>query len=429
MKSIYSILTNKKNLILFYFESLFFQVLILRICSQPSIFNLMNNIIRAINTIWVFFILLNDVLHKKIDIKDKKILSFCIFFVISTISWIFYQNSHNFYYVYDLVKLYAFGLIFYTYAHDCSQKDIKKFLNIVSYTFCTYIFIYNIISLGLYFTGNTYITLPNQVTYQAIGIDNALAHKPRYMGLWDWYTTASFHCYIALVLHLYLIDNGKNKVIHGLGILASAYMIYLTDSRSSLIILLFVLVCYFLLFIHKKLGTKKTIYIGLALFIVGLIGFVTLKVIKNPSLLSGNLHETLTELSSGRVQMAEGILSNLKYHFLLGEGYGNNTFVLDNYGVIHPHNAILAVILYSGILGLISYLIYVVFNIQSIIHNLHNIKKYKYTWLLIYVLCVVIESMFDICIIGARSTNIETPFFWLCLGIISYNTFKEDELI
>ncbi len=386
----------------------------------------MQNAIWGINSIWVFIILVSDLLQKRINFKDKKILSFSIFFLISTISWLLCQNNHGFYYIYDLVKLYEFGLIFYTYSSNHSQKDIKKLMMIIAYSFCTYVFIYNVISLGFYFTGNTYITLPNQVTYEAMGIDNAMAHKTRYMGLWSWYTIASFHCYIALILHLYLIENGKNKIIHAIGIIISAYMIYLTDSRSSLIILLFVILCYFLLFIQKKIGTKKTLVTGIVLILIGGISFASLKIMKNPNLLSGNLYETLRTLSSGRLQMAEGILDNLKNHLLLGEGYGNNSFVVNNYGIAHPHNAILAVILYSGLLGLVSFMIYVILNIQTIISNLANIKQHHYIAILVLTCSIMIESMFDTCIMGSPSSNIETLFFWLCLGIVANNCFKEN---
>lgn len=427
MSNIKDIILNKKYLILFYFEAIFFQVFVLRIFTTGSLYNLLENIIWGLNSIWVFLILLDDVFHKKFNLKDRKLLYLILFYLISTISWVFYQNHHGFYYIYDLVKLYEFSFVFYTYSSSHTNHETKEIIQIIAYTFCTYVLIYNLISLTHYLTGNTTIHYPNGTSYNAIGIDNELAHKNRYMGLWSWYTIASFHCYISLVLHLYLIDQNKNKIINSIGILASAYMIYLTDSRSSLIILAFVVLSGILFLLKKRIGTKKTIYSCIFLICISIVGFIGYKSISNPKLFQQFLNDpytTLQTLSSGRLQMAEGILKNLKTHWFLGEGYGNNDFVQNHYGIIHPHNVIMACLLYTGITGLVIFTLFIIKNIQSTIKNMNSIFNHQYKWILVLVLCIFIESMFDIAIIAARSTNIETLFFWLCLGIVTNNQFK-----
>ena len=432
MGKIKEIILNKKYLILFYFEAIFLQVFVLRIFTTGNLYNLLENLIWGINSLWVFIIFLDDIFHKRFNLKDRKLLYLILFFVISTISWLFCQSHHGFYYIYDLVKLYEFSFIFYTFSSNHTNKEIKNVIRIIAYTFCTYVLIYVLISLVHYITGNTMIHYPNGTSYNAIGIDNEVAHKERYMGVWSWYTIASFHCYIALVLHLYLIDQGKNKIIHSIGIIANAYMIYLTDSRSSLIILAFVLLSGILFLLKKNIGAKKAIYTCILLICISIVGFIVYKAISNPTLFQqflSNPYQTLVVLSSGRLQMAKGIIDNLKNHLLLGEGYGNNDLVQSHYGIVHPHNVIMACLLYTGIIGLLLFILFIIKNIQSIIKNMTSIFNSQYKWILVLTICLFIESMFDICIIGARSTNIETPFFWLCLGIISYNTFKEDELI
>ena len=279
-------------------------------------------------------------------------------------------------------------------------------------------------------SGHNTITLPNGSNQTMIGIDNALAHKTRFMGLWAWYTIASFHCYIALCLHLYLIETTKNKMINFIGILLCAYMIYLTDSRSSLLILGFIIISYFLFYLSKKISFRKTMLVGLSVILVFGIAFVYLKLLSNQKLLTmllNNPYETIKTLSSGRIQMAEEIINNLKNHWLLGEGYGNNNLIQNKFGIIHPHNALLATLLYTGWTGLILFLIFTILNIKQIINNLSLIIHSNFKWILILSICVVIESFFDICIIGARSTNIETLFFYLCLGIVTNTNFPKNE--
>ncbi len=263
-----------------------------------------------------------------------------------------------------------------------------------------------------------------------IGIDNALAHKTRFMGLWAWFTIASFHCYISICLHLYLIENKKNKIINGIGIIFCAFMIYLTDSRSSLLILGFIIISYFLFYLSKRLSFKKTIFIGLGVILIVGITIVSIKLMSNKELfamLLNNPYETIKTLSSGRIQMAEEIINNLKNHWLLGEGYGNNNLIQNKFGIIHPHNALLATLLYTGWTGLILFLIFTILNIKQIINNLSLIIHSNFKWILILSICVVIESFFDICIIGARSTNIETLFFYLCLGVVTNTNFLKNE--
>ena len=423
-------ISSKKNLILFYFEAIFFQVFILRIFFTGNVYNTLEHLIWGINTLWVIYITIYDFKNKQIQFNNSRILILFLFFIVSTISWILYQPNHTLFYFYDLIKLYEFGFIFYSYPINTDRKEIKNTINILAYSFCTYVFVYIIISFVLVIFGYNTITLPNGSNQTMIGIDNALAHKTRFMGLWAWYTIASFHCYIALCLHLYLIETTKNKMINFIGILLCAYMIYLTDSRSSLLILGFIIIAYFLFYLSKKISFRKTMLVGLSVILVFGIAFVYLKLLSNQKLLTmllNNPYETIKTLSSGRIQMAEEIINNLKNHWLLGEGYGNNTLIQNKFGIIHPHNALLATLLYTGWTGLILFLIFTILNIKQIINNLSLIIHSNFKWILILSICVVIESFFDICIIGARSTNIETLFFYLCLGIVANTNFQKNE--
>lgn len=423
-------INKKKNLILFYFESIFFQVFILRIFFAGNIYNSVEHLIWGLNTLWVLYIALHDFKNKQIPFKKSRIMFIFLFVIISTISWILYQPNHSLFYFYDLIKLYEFGFIFYTYPINTDIKEIKNTLNILAYSFCTYVLVYIIISFVLVILGYNTITLPNGSNQTMIGIDNALAHKTRFMGLWAWFTIASFHCYISICLHLYLIENKKNKIINGIGIIFCAFMIYLTDSRSSLLILGFIIISYFLFYLLKRLSFKKTIFIGLGVILIVGITIVSIKLMSNKELfamLLNNPYETIKTLSSGRIQMAEEIINNLKNHWLLGEGYGNNNLIQNKFGIIHPHNALLATLLYTGWTGLILFLIFTILNIKQIINNLSLIIHSNFKWILILSICVVIESFFDICIIGARSTNIETLFFYLCLGVVTNTNFLKNE--
>lgn len=423
-------ISNKKNLILFYFEAIFFQVFILRIFFTGNVYNTLGHLIWGLNTLWVIYIAIYDFKNKQIQFNNSQVLIMFLFFIISTISWILYQPNHTLFYFYDLIKLYEFGFIFYIYPINTGIKEIKNTVNILAYSFCTYVFIYIIISFILVIFGYNTITLPNGSNQAMIGIDNVLAHKTRFMGLWSWFTIVSFHCYISLCLHLYLIENNKTKIINVIGIVLCTLMIYLTDSRSSLLILGFIFIFCFLFYLSKRLSFKKTLFLGLGvIFIVGII-LIPIKLSSNKelfTLLLNNPYETIKALSSGRVQMAEAIIFNLKTHWFLGEGYGNNTLVYQSFGIVHPHNALLATLLYNGWVGLIILIIFFILNAKQIYLNLTKIINHNFKWILVLALCIIIESLFDTCIIGAVSSNIETLFFYLCLGIVTNTNFLKNE--
>ena len=414
MQKIKNYIFNEKNLITFWFCCLFFQHFITQLLLPESIRAVIWHALWVIDILWTTVALIYDICHKKINFKDSKIVVLSLFVLINTISWLLF-NEHGPYYIFTLVTLYEQAFIFYAYAN---KNDIKELFIKLAYAFIGLVSFYTIVSLICYVVGYTSFVLPNGTEITMLGVDNALAHKTRFMGIWTWYTVASFDCYIAILLSLYLLDLKKNKIFHITMIILNSIMIYLTDSRSSLIVLAFIYLCFILFLLQKKIGTKKTIITGIVLILVGGISFISLKVMKNPSLLSGNLYQTLRTLSSGRLQMAEGILNNLKNSWLLGNGYCNNEFVLTNYGIQHPHNVIMAVILYSGITGLVLFTIFIILNICTITKNIHYIFSNNLKWILVLVICIFIESMFDICIIGAP-VNVQTLYLWLCLGLVT----------
>ena len=126
-------ISNKKNLILYYFEAIFFQVFVLRIFFSGNIYNSFQQLVWGLNTLWVIYIAIYDFKNKQIKFNNSRIIFMFVFFIISTISWILYQSNHSFFYFYDLVKLYEFGLIFYTYS--CTVKIVFVYMFLYIFLF------------------------------------------------------------------------------------------------------------------------------------------------------------------------------------------------------------------------------------------------------------------------------------------------------
>ena len=423
MKLLEKFLFDKINLIISYFETIFLQIFILRIFLSGNLYYFSCNLLWAINLTWVLIIILKDVFDKNIiKIKDKKYYLLILYFIIAVISWLFYRKKYNLYSFYDLIKLYEFCFIFYLIPFEVkNSKKLHKMLEIISYSFCTYVFIFLSISLLLYILGINQITLPNGISHSLYGLDNALAHKPRFFGIWNWATDSSFHSYMAICLHLYLIDRNKNKLINWICIFLCLIMIYLSDTRTSFIILALIIMCFFSFKIQNKIGKKKMILINNGVIIIACIGLVFIKSKTNPELISSiltNPIDTFSELSSGRMTSAKGIIENLKKSPFFGDGYANNTYMSTYFsGINYPHNLFLAILLYTGILGFVGFTIFLILNGFAIIKNSKYIKENNFKWIAVLSVCIFVQSMFSPAILGTASSNVESLFFFLCLGI------------
>ena len=117
-------------------------------------------------------------------------------------------------------------------------------------------------------------------------------------------------------------------------------------------------------------------------------------------------------------------LSYSKNCLFLGSGYCNSEFTVAAYKLIHPHNIFLALLLYTGIPGLVLFTMFLILNVKDIVHNLDYIKLNNLKWLVVLVICVFFESLLDIAIIGAP-INIQTLYFYLCLGILVKDSTNE----
>ena len=422
-------ITDKKNLILFWFFCCIFQHFITQILISEYLRAILWRILWIIDIIWTSIILIKDIYTKKINYKDTKMFLLVLFVIFTTISWLIKSQSHSPYYFFTLVTLYEQAFIFYLYAIETKIEDIKSLLKNLAFIYLCFVCFYTIISLFLYFFGYTTITLPNKTIIQMFNTDNLVAHKIRYMGIWNWCTVAALDSYLAILLHLYLIDNNSNKIIHGLFIILESFMIYLTDTRSTFVILSFIVLSSIYFYILKNKGAKNTLlFCKISCFIACLLFIIYILIYKSDLVffLIKNPEETLEVLSSGRFEMAKGIIMTVKNDLLLGKGYCNNEFIIKNYAIQHPHNIFLALLLYTGIPGIVFFSTFFIINIKCACNRINVILQNKAKWIFILVLCIFIESMFDICIIGAP-VNIQTLYFWLCLGLIANKGVKINE--
>lgn len=428
MNTIKNLITNKSHLIIYWVFCIYFQQFVTQLLLPSTIRFVIWHILWVLDIAWVMTILIYDIYKKNICFKDPKILILIIFVLFTTISWLLKQPDHGPYYIFTLVTLYEQVFIFYTYAKENSIDDIKCLFKKLATIFIYFVSFYSFVSLVCYVTNYTSFTLPNGTEINVLVSIGSLGHKTeRLIGLWTNTSVAGFDCYLAVILSLYLINQNNNNIQNSVFIIFNSIMLYFTNSRIALFLLLFTFLCFILFQITKKFGLAKTIRLSFEFITLISIIYIIYILYSYPDLitnLKANSATIIDNWTSGRLDMTIQTLSYTKNCLFLGSGYCNSEFTVAAYKLIHPHNIFLALLLYTGIPGLVLFTIFLILNVKDIVHNLDYIKLNNLKWLVVLVICVFFESLLDIAIIGAP-INIQTLYFYLCLGILVKDTNKK----
>ena len=428
MNTIKNLITNKSHLIIYWFFCIYFQQFVTQLLLPSTIRFTIWHILWVIDIAWVMIILIYDIYKKNIYFKDPKIFILIIFVLFTTISWLLKQPDHGPYYIFTLVTLYEQFFIFYTHAKENSIDDIKCLLKKLATIFIYFVSFYSFVSLVCYVTNYTSFILPNGTEINVLISIGSLGHKTeRLIGLWTNTSVAGFDCYLAVILSLYLINQNKNNIQNSVFIMFNSIMLYFTNSRIALFLLLFTFVCFILFQISKKFGLIKTIQLSFKFIVLISIFCVFYILYSYPNLITNlkvNSTTIIDNWTSGRLDMTIQTLSYSKNCLFLGSGYCNSEFTVAAYKLIHPHNIFLALLLYTGIPGLVLFTMFLILNVKDIVHNLDYIKLNNLKWLVVLVICVFFESLLDIAIIGAP-INIQTLYFYLCLGILVKDSTNE----
>lgn len=422
MQKLKDVVYNNTYLILFNFTSIILLSCVFNILINNTIYLYLNYGLKLINLFWGIIVAIRDICDKKIDLKDNKVKILLLFNIVAMISWILFAiRNHSLRCLYDVILLYEYSFIFYTYYKEHSLDEIHYILKYVSYLFCSIVFAYNVISLIFYFTGVQTIVFPSGEIHEMYSFyTDSVAHNDRYMGLWPWYTTSASRCYLAVILHLYLMDMKKNKISNLIGIFLACIMICFTNSRMSILLLCLIAVCALLFSLHKKIAYNKLSKIALGLFLLGVIGGTIYYFAKNPTLLQSMKEDpvgTLDAVSSCRLTISNYIISN-NDKWILGWGYANNELLINSWLADYPHNIVMALLLYTGIIGLVVFTLFILVNIIDIKKIYKKILNSNLRWIFVFTILIGLESFVDNSIIGAYSTHIQTMCFWFCFGCI-----------
>lgn len=385
--------------------------------------------------IWGIIIFLFNI--KDIDFNDigNKLLMGIIF--IAAISTIYnYKNNliSNI-----IMLLYVFVEIFLLYnsamklSKSILMEYIKKFSLFIMLTTC----IGSIVSLFMAIINFEYIAYIWNTVLRIQGV-----YEGRLWGIYGNPNTLANIAIISIFLTLVHMNFVKNKKIHFINLFLQTICVFLTNSRSSIIALIFSVTIYFLIIIYRKnmfpkINIKnRLIKYGGIISIFFIIAIMVVGISLKASFILKREYNT-GDVSNGRVAIWIAGIKSTSDKLILGVGPNNvkdavNQHLNQDFVAANPdiasnmHNIFIQLFVSYGLIVLILFIYFIIYKQKVIFSYLLKDDDYKYnkqTYNIILslnslIVSLLIMNFFDSNIIFFFSL-INVSVFWISLGFIN----------
>jgi|GEM_PF-6460047 len=435
------LITNKRAFIAFYTLSILYDITLLRILI-PYFYEYHFSVFEQVYTLWATVIVLDDLIHKRILNNKYKIL-FELLFTAALGSMIFQSGPHDLTQVKYLISYGVMVYIFTSGSLSCSRKQFRNFLVFLSVNTVVLIFFMNAASFWQYNVSAPSSDIFRNLLKSFSGLFSArnnlsgfVTHiDDRYAGYYLSVGYASFSQYLSIVLSLYLFDqlchNWVAKVIGSLLVLINAvlalWMLGMSDARVVFLDIILIVIC--LIAIGIKRITKVQwigviITLGLSAISLFSIERYFVPVLKQEIATSGmDNYQFWNKLLSHRLDYWAAGWTDFLKRPIFGNGWMKSDTLGETFSVariyLNHHNLFINLLCWTGFIGTGIFVLVITLCTIRIFKNGRYIAKSKSEWLIVLCLCVFIQSMLDICIIG-EDLHIETPWFWLCFGYLVF---------
>lgn len=173
--------------------------------------------------------------------------------------------------------------------------------------------------------------------------------------------------FVFSIINFKLKENLKSKLLSALLLILSIYSLYLSNSRSGIVGVLFSILTFVFLYIKgQKIITQKIF----RLILIGILIYLSIVIVKNnPEAILlyfrvGN--ETYDKISSGRIHVAKKALELFLERPLGGWGLKTATLIIQS----SLDNAYLHILLDTGLMGLFLFLAFCLMNLFSMVKHL-----------------------------------------------------------
>lgn len=422
MQKLKIFLLDRRNLVLFYILGcLIIELILSNIIGNTSFYRfLYSRGFPFLYYLWTIFFLGRDIYEHKVP-KDLCLIFIWLVIAFGFISWVFCPSGHSVGNFGMLIHQITMSYIILTLGNHYSFEENNEYLTKVSKIYVIFITVVNILNLIMYTTGRLDLLMPGRNS-DVVGSAHA-GGNVRYIGLYEYLTSAGYLSAVSLILSLYLGSRkSMNTIVSAFCVFVSLSMIYINDTRNAIIQcgLVFLAGIYYVL--RKNLSRRKS---GLTLCTLLFLLFLVLsvaykdKIILAFRLIKDDSYVLLNHYSSGRLEIYRHTINLVRKRFIYGYGWFNNLFIQQASGHPHCHNVFLSMAYWSGIPCLLAFVGFTIEVFRQLFCKRDLIGKYYGFWPCVLVICIFFESLLDNAVMGDL-LRLETAFFWICLGYLLY---------
>ena len=369
--------------------------------------------------IWSVVIIVGDAAGKRLygSLYQWLLWIFVIIMVVSTIV----SGTVSVSVLMSIVKHIGLMYVLFSASRFTETDEYELTIQRLSFFIVLYVFVFALASAVCYWTYKAGITLPMGLNApERIFTYGHYGTEERFCGLFGYSTYGGNLCVLALVLSWYLRESTVyNTALTIIVSILFGYMVMLLDYRTGMLICLFVAACLLWKQLRKRYSVFGCLLILLFLAVIGgTVFWIREKdyFARFLDLMKTDPFDAFKHFSTGRTEYWSMIIEKLPDHFWLGWGWLNSE-ALEFY--FDSHNLFFNLLMWTGVLGCGVFAVFLVVSLVRIVLSRKMIRQHKSSWLIILVLCVLMESLLDRAVLGTAE-NVETAMFWIALGYLIY---------
>ena len=325
------------------------------------------------------------------------------------------------------MKIYLFFILIPRLGKGETDKFLYRISKWCIAVFCT-INTVSLLILILHLLG--FPDLPGVFAYSSMVTTSNHDGQYQFYGLYEWVSDGPHRTITALVLGLFLHDRKQiRNCWYYLNLITAVSYLLLVGTRSGLLCLIPIAFYGLYRLLEHFLSHTAAKRISLSLLIVGILGAIIIAAPRLKKLHMLRMSDMaayeaeINAITNGRYQIWKAGITVGMGKPLFGWGWAYYPPKLNELSfsaaLVHLHNILVNVFVFSGFAGLISLLVFFFASAVRLWRNRHLIASTKSGWLFILVLCGWIQSMLQPGILGENS-HIESIYFWIAYGYLIY---------
>lgn len=424
MKQIKAFFLDRKNLACLYTLVLLYLVVLLR----KSTYGTIHDVFRVLFALWTFGLCVHDLKTHQIPKTIPVLLQIWIA-AAGLISLVLQTKGRGIDQINTLIVFVTLGYVFFTLPFFTTRKEIHKLIVFLAGNGLAVLFLMNVASLLVYGFHMSQSSAFSSA-YEAMIVMRG--DQVRFFGYHQYPTLAGFNSMLAIILGFIVVSDQRKPfwyVLQAANCVLALAMIHLAHARGAMLACVLIAMSLVLILLAKKIGGRRTMRIFWTVVLAGIAVVLLVFHAKIAGLITYYSDpEHLYDLTSERNVIWAAAVDGFRQRPLTGWGWLNGSLIEP---ISHPstnncHNIFFNVLLWTGLSGTVPFVLLFVYSLVSVIRHLKDIYHNGDMWLVVLVLCGLLEALLDIALVGQDNRLID-PYFYLAFGAVlfqeRYGTF------